>query len=66
LLDHKVVGGSVDLFGSKVTNTEELTLAEVELREGEHVLGVEILGANPAAVPSYMFGLDYLRLEPSP
>lgn len=66
LLDHKVVGGSVDLFGSKVTNTEELTLAEVELREGEHVLGVEILGANPAAVPSYMFGLDYLRLEPLP
>jgi hypothetical protein len=62
--DGKPLGGSVDLFGSKVSNTQELALGEVQISEGAHVLGVEILGANPDAKPGKMFGLDYLRLDP--
>ncbi len=63
-LDKKPLeGAQIDLFGSKVSNTPAITLCEMELAEGNHVLGVEISGANPAAKPSYMVGLDYLLLE---
>jgi hypothetical protein len=66
-LDGKVFdNGQIDLFGSKVTNTQELVLAELGLDAREHELSVEITGANPAARLSYMFGLDYLLLEPIP
>jgi putative membrane-bound dehydrogenase-like protein len=58
--------GQVDLFGSKVTNTQEIPLAELDLDAREHELSVEITGANPAARTAYMFGLDYLLLEPIP
>jgi hypothetical protein len=34
-----------------------------EFSQGQHVLRVEIVGANEKAVKSYMFGLDYLKLE---
>ena len=64
LMDRKPFGSSIDLFGSKVTNTQELVLGELDLNQGDHVLGVEILGANPDAKPGRMFGLDYLQLEP--
>lgn len=56
----------IDLFGSKVTNTQELALAEVDLDEREHEFSVEITGANPAARAAYMVGIDYLLLEPIP
>jgi putative membrane-bound dehydrogenase-like protein len=58
--------GQVDLFGSKVTNTQELILGEKDLDVREHEFSVEITGANPAARPSYMVGIDYLFLEPIP
>ena len=37
----------------------------LELAKGKHELAVRILGANPAAVPAHMFGLDYVRLVPA-
>jgi putative heme-binding domain-containing protein len=58
--------GQVDLFGAKVTNTQELTLGEVDLDVREHEFSVEITGANPAARPSHMVGIDYLLLEAIP
>ncbi len=53
----------VDLFGSRVSATNQLVLGERELTAGEHRLTVEITGANPEAVKAYMFGLDYLWLQ---
>jgi hypothetical protein len=32
---------------------------------GEHLLGVEVRGADPAARPGHRVGLDYPRLEPA-
>jgi putative heme-binding domain-containing protein len=52
-----------DLFGSRVSLTNQLVLGERELTAGEHRLTVEITGANPEAVKSHMFGLDYLWLQ---
>ena len=62
-VDHKPIGGQVDLFGAKVSSTQELTLGEVELGVGEHKFGVEITGANADAKPGLLFGLDYVLLE---
>ena len=53
----------VDLFGSRVSLTNQIALGERDLTAGEHRLTVEITGANPEAVKAYMFGLDYLWLE---
>jgi len=52
-----------DLFGSRVSATNQLVLGERELSAGEHRLTVEITGANPEAVNAYMFGLDYVWLK---
>jgi hypothetical protein len=49
----------LDLCNSGVIAAAEATLGVFGLR------AVEIVGANGQAVPKYMFGLDYLRLEPA-
>ena len=56
--------GTIDLFGSKVTNTEALPLGVVELaNSGTAILELELTGKNPAASDNKI-GLDYLLLEP--
>jgi putative heme-binding domain-containing protein len=52
-----------DLFGSRVSVTNQLVLGERELTVGEHRFTVEVTGANPEAEKSFMFGLDYLWLQ---
>jgi hypothetical protein len=47
-----------------VITTGVVSLGERELSSGKHRLTVEILGKNPEAAPGYMFGLDFLLLEP--
>jgi hypothetical protein len=62
-LDDKKLGGPIDLFNRGVVATGVLDMGTHELSQGRHVLKVEIVGANERAVKSYMFGLDYLKLE---
>jgi len=62
-LDGKKAGQKIDLYNPEVINTEPIPLGTFELTEGEHALGVEIVGANEQAVKSYMFGLDYVIFE---
>jgi hypothetical protein len=62
-LDGKKLGGPIDLFNRGVVATGVLDMGTQELSKGQHVLRVEIVGANEKAVKNYMFGLDYLRLE---
>jgi hypothetical protein len=61
-LDGENLGPPVDLFHKGVIATGELDLGTRELSAGEHKLAVEIIGANPKAVKSFMFGLDYVKL----
>jgi hypothetical protein len=58
-----VAGRSFDLFNRGVIATGELDMGTFELAKGEHTLRLEIVGANPNAVKSYMVGLDYVKLE---
>lgn len=62
-LDGKKAGEPIDLYNPEVINTDPIPLGVFELEEGEHVLGVEIVGANEKAVKSYMFGLDCVVFE---
>jgi len=62
-LDGKKLGEPMDLFNRGVVATGVLDMGAHELSQGQRVLKVEIVGANEQAVKSYMFGLDYLKLE---
>jgi hypothetical protein len=64
-LDGAPLGAELDGYDRKVVATGELELGRVKLDKGPHVLGLAIRGANPKAIPSYMAGLDYLRLLPA-
>ena len=58
------LGEPIDLYNAQVIPSGPMDLGTHELSAGRHVLAVEIVGANPHAVPAYRFGLDYVRLVP--
>jgi len=62
-MDDKKLGNPIDLFNDGVIRTEPMPLGTLDLEAGEHVLSVEITGANEKAKKAYMFGLDELKLE---
>ncbi|MCS7090663.1 MAG: glycoside hydrolase family 172 protein [Verrucomicrobiota bacterium] len=64
-LDDRKVGVPVDLYHPQVIPSGAIQLGTHELQAGIHLLGVEIVGCHPSAVPAYMFGLDYLKLTPA-
>jgi putative heme-binding domain-containing protein len=60
-----IAAGAIDLYHSPdVILTDELDWGVHELSQGAHKLMIKITGANAQAVKSFMFGLDYLKLEP--
>jgi len=63
-LDGRKLGGPIDLFNNGVVPLGPILFGEQTLTAGEHKLTVEIVGANDKAAKSYMFGLDYVKLEP--
>jgi len=62
-LDGKKLGEPIDLFNNGVVPTGQIDLGLHKLDKGQHVLKVEIVGANEKAVKAYMFGIDYIVLE---
>ena len=63
-LNGKPVASSFDGYnGPKVIHTGELDWGTHDLLAGEHQLTFTLAPPNPAAVPSNMLGLDYVRLE---
>ena len=56
-------GDPMDMYADNVTISPETKLGEFDLLPGQNRLTVEITGANEKSVKSFMFGLDYLRLE---
>ena len=62
-LDGKKLGEPIDLYHNGVIPTGRSRHGHARAEPGEHELTVEIVGANEKAVKSYMFGLDYLKLE---
>ncbi|MHB1082520.1 MAG: PVC-type heme-binding CxxCH protein [Prosthecobacter sp.] len=63
-LDDKPVATAWDGYnGPKVIHSDELDWGTHELSAGEHQLTFTITGKNADAVPGYMVGLDYVKLE---
>jgi hypothetical protein len=44
--------------------TSEIELGTFELKPSGNEFSVVVTGSNPQAEQGYMFGLDYLRLQP--
>jgi hypothetical protein len=65
LLDGKKAGEPIDLYNPGVIPTGPIALGTFDLAAGPHKLTVKILGANPQAAKSYMFGIDRLDIEPA-
>ena len=65
-LDGEKLGQPIDLFHDGVIPTGELDLGAHALSAGDHKLSMEITGANPKAVKSFMVGLDYVKLTAVP
>ncbi len=63
-LDSKPAGKPIDLYNPSVVPTGPIELGTFRLKQGAHHLTVEIVGANPKAIKSYMFGLDQVILKP--
>jgi hypothetical protein len=64
-IDGEKLGEAIDLYHPSVIPTEILPMGAHQLSAGQHKLGVEIIGANQKAGKNYMFGLDYVKLEPA-
>ena len=62
-LDGQKQGSPLDLFHASVIPSGLLSLGVCHLAEGQHKLTIEITGANDKAIKSYMFGLDYVKLD---
>lgn len=63
-LDDKPVATAWDGYnGPKVIHSDELDWGTHELSAGEHQLTLTITGKHADAVPGYMVGLDFVRLE---
>lgn len=62
-IDDQKLGQPIDLYHDGVVPTGPVALGSLSLTEGDHVLTVEIVGANPLAVKGYMFGLDQVLLR---
>jgi hypothetical protein len=52
----------LDRFHDTVAH-DLVDLGACEIKEGSNRLVVEIVGANPKAIPRRMFGLDYIKVE---
>jgi hypothetical protein len=61
-VDGTKVGGPIDLYNPDVIPTGAIEVGTVNLKPGKHVVQVEILGKNEKAEPSYMVGIDQLKL----
>ncbi len=65
MLDGKLITGEggLNLYSQDVRLLNEQDWGEWTLTAGLHKLEIKIRGADPKAVPSHMFGLDYVHLE---
>ena len=61
-VDGQRAGEPIDLYNPSVIPVGPIALGSFDLSEGQHRLVVKIVGANPAAEKSYMFGIDRVDL----
>jgi hypothetical protein len=65
-INDEKAGEPIDFFNDGIKLTSEIELGTFELNKGENHIIADVIGANEKAVKKYMFGLDYIRLDPAP
>jgi len=65
-VDGVKAGGPIDLYNPQVILSGPVALGTHRFAAGSHKLTVEIVGANPQALPRYMFGLSHVDFKPVP
>ena len=63
-LNGEGIGGAIDLYRAQLTALGPVSLGVHEFREGRNRLTFRMVGASDEAEPNYIFGLDYLKIEP--
>ncbi len=58
-----LVSQSLDCYAPNVVSTGSVSLGTHELKQGTNELQIKIIGSNPKAHKSYMFGIDYVFLK---
>lgn len=56
-------GDPIDFWNKDVIGDDPVNLGVFDLKEGQNLFGVEVIGANEKAIKAHMFGLDYLLLK---
>ncbi|MCO8120575.1 DUF1080 domain-containing protein [Stieleria sp. TO1_6] len=64
-LDDQPLGEPIDLYDTQVVTTGVLSFPKLVVDGNQHQLTVTMVGANPDAVASHMFAIDYLRIKTS-
>jgi hypothetical protein len=64
-VNSQTMADSLDMYNPTVI-VAEVKLGVCRLRRGKNALKVTVLGANPSAVRSHMFGLDYVLVRKRP
>jgi hypothetical protein len=63
-LDGQKIYEPIDLYNAAdVIATKKISLGKFKLTKGKHLLEVEVVGANPAAIKRYMVGIDYIKVK---
>ena len=57
------LGQPLDLYAATIGRTGPVELGVIALAAGDAMFSLRLVGANAAAVPRHMVGLDYLLLE---
>jgi hypothetical protein len=59
------VGEPIDFYNPNVKPSDDMDLGIFELKAGDNLFAVTVVGASPQAEKAFMFGLDYLLLKPA-
>ena len=63
-LNGEPVGDPLDFYRPDLTAPGPVSLGVHPFRQGKNELSFRMVGANPDAEKNYIFGIDYLKLEP--
>jgi hypothetical protein len=63
-MDDQKLGDPSDLYNDGVIPTPVIDLGTMQLTKGQHKLTVEMIGKNDKAAPGYMFGINWIKLDP--
>ncbi len=64
LLNDEPIGDPMDFYQADLTAPGPVSLGVHTFEAGQNRLAFRMTGANPDAEKNYIFGLDYLKLEP--